>query len=170
MKSFDPTAVLAMAGVRRVMAVDGHVGGTAGVAVIASNTWQALQGAKALPVVWEAGAGATLDSQGIRQQFKTALAQEGDAFLERGDAVAALATASRQVTAEYWAPYLAHATMEPANCTVFVKGETAEVWAPTQVPRFARDAVAKVLGMSAEAVVLHQPTLGGGFGRRLEED
>ena len=78
--------------------------------------------------------------------------------------------ASRQVTAEYWAPYLAHATMEPANCTVCVKGDTAEVWAPTQVPRFARDAVAKVLELSTKAVTLHQPTLGGGFGRRLEVD
>ncbi len=169
-KSFDPAAVLAMPGVRRVVAVDGHVGGTAGVAVIAGNTWQALQGAKALPVVWEAGAGATLDSRRIRQQFKTALAQEGDAFLERGDAAVAMTKASRQVTAEYWAPYLAHATMEPANCTVCVKGDTAEVWAPTQVPRFARDAVAKVLGLSTKAVTLHQPTLGGGFGRRLEVD
>lgn len=169
-KSFDPAGVLALPGVRKVVPVDGHVGGTAGVAVIAANTWQALQAAKALSVQWDAGSGATLDSASIREQFQAALADEGDVFLERGDAASAMQQARKQVTAEYWAPYLAHATLEPANCTVCWKEDGAEVWAPTQVPRFARDAVAKVLGVAPDRVVLHQPTLGGGFGRRLEVD
>jgi isoquinoline 1-oxidoreductase beta subunit len=169
-KSFDAAAALAMPGVRKVVAVDGHVGGTAGVAVVATNTWQALQAAKAVVVDWAPGAGAKLDSQRIREQFKSALSGKGDVFLERGDAAAGMKQAAKQVVAEYWAPYLAHATMEPANCTVCVKDGTAEVWAPTQVPRFARDAVAKVLDLSTDAIVLHQPTLGGGFGRRLEVD
>lgn len=169
-KSFDAAPVLAMPGVLKVVPVDGHVGGAAGVAVIAANTWQALQAAKALQVQWDAGTGAALDSARIREQFKAALAGEGDVFLERGDAAAAMQQASKQVAAEYWAPYVAHATLEPANCTVCLREDAAEVWAPTQVPRFARDAVAKVLGLPAEQVVLHQPTLGGGFGRRLEVD
>lgn len=168
--SFDEKAALAIPGVHRVLPVAAHGGGAAGIAVVADNTWQALQGVRALQVRWVPGPQALPDSAEQRRRFRAAAAGDGAVSLDRGDASAAIRGAARQLEAEYWAPYLAHATMEPANCTVLAEKVRAEVWAPTQVPKFARDAVAKVLGLATDAVELHQPTLGGGFGRRLEVD
>jgi isoquinoline 1-oxidoreductase beta subunit len=92
------------------------------------------------------------------------------AFARRGDVDAALKAAARTVSAEYFAPYLAHATLEPMNCTVQVKPDRATVWAPTQVPGLARQAVAQVTGLDPEQIDIEVPYLGGGFGRRLEVD
>jgi len=87
---------------------------------------------------------------------------EGFAFLQHGDVKAALQTASKTITAEYRAPFLAHLQMEPNNCTVHVKDGAATVWAPTQVPGLARDAAASVLGLAPEKVDIQVQLLGGG--------
>ena len=167
----DAAAARAVPGVRQVVLVGAHAGGTAGIAVIADNTWQALQGVQALRIDWSPGEAAGLSSAGVAKALHAALSSDDrDVFLDRGEVGAAMLTAARTVTADYWAPYLAHSTLEPANCTVQFEAGRAMVWAPTQVPGLARGAVAKVLGIDAEQVELQQTPLGGAFGRRLDVD
>lgn len=170
LRSIDDSLARAVPGVRGVLRVAAHGGSPAGVAVVADNTWQALQGARALRLEWVGGPERVTDSRELPATYRAAAAGESRVALERGDAVAAIAAAARRIEADYWAPYLAHATLEPMNCTVLVGSDRAEVWAPTQVPKFARDAVAKVLDFEGDSIQLHRPTLGGGFGRRLETD
>ena len=169
--SFDSSAALAMPGVKKVFAVGAHHGGTAGVAAIADSTWNALRAVKAVAVVWNHGPAAALNSADIYKQLNSALdTEDGFAYFKQGDVKAALKTASKTITADYLAPYLAHATMEPMNCTVQIKDGRATVWAGTQVPGVARSGVARVLGLEPEQVDVQVPMLGGGFGRRLETD
>jgi isoquinoline 1-oxidoreductase beta subunit len=177
LRRFEPAPAQAMPGVRQVLAVPGSRGGTDGIAVIADNPWQAMQAAQALgdaaSTEWDHGPAATLDSASITAQLGAAL-DDGPGFSYRrvGDAEAALKTAARTLSAEYHAPLLAHATLEPQNCTVLLAADktSATVWAPTQVPDLARIAAAKALGLDKERVTVHVTLLGGGFGRRLEAD
>jgi isoquinoline 1-oxidoreductase beta subunit len=112
-----------------------------------------------------------LESARIQQSLLDVLqTDKGHTFYEKGDATAAEAAAARVLEATYTAPYLAHATMEPMNCTVRLLDGKLEVWAPTQVPGFARNLAARVAGISVEQVTLHVTYLGGGFGRRLDAD
>ncbi len=172
---FDATAAQALPGVKQVLAVDGHQGGTAGVAVVADTAWRALKAVRALKVQWQddaastpaAGFGSAEALDTLARQLDT---DTGTALFSRGDTKAALKGAAKTLQAEYRAPYLAHATLEPQNCTVVLKDGRATVWAPTQIPGIARDAVARVLGIDAEAVTMNVTLLGGGFGRRLEAD
>ena len=169
--SFDSTAAAAMPGVKKVFAVGAHNGSTEGVVVMADTPWHAMQGVKAVTVVWNFGVAATLNTDDIYKQLTQTLDKEsGFAFFKQGDVEAALKRASKTITADYRAPYLAHATMEPINATVQVKDGRATVWASTQVPGIARSGVAKVLGLEPEQVDIQVPMLGGGFGRRLEAD
>ena len=101
---------------------------------------------------------------------ETAAKEDGFAYYKRGDVSAALASAAKTITAEYRAPYLAHSSLEPMNCTVQFKDGAATVWASTQVPSIARGAVAKVLGIASDNVDVQVQFLGGGFGRRLDVD
>lgn len=168
---FDAAAAQALPGVRTVVQFEPLNGGTGGVAVIADHPWRAKQAAAALKVEWDAGALANFNSSdAMAQMARTLDTEKGFAFFTEGDVDAALAAASRTLEAEYRAPYLAHATMEPMNCTVQVNGDTATLWVSTQVPGLARKAAADVLGIDAEAVTVHVLMLGGGFGRRLEVD
>jgi isoquinoline 1-oxidoreductase beta subunit len=168
---FDAAAAQALPGVRTVVQFEPLNGGTGGVAVIADHPWRAKQAAAALKVEWDAGALANFNSSdAMAQMARTLDTEKGFAFFTEGDVEAALAAASRTLEAEYRAPYLAHATMEPMNCTVQVNGDTATLWVSTQVPGLARKAAADVLGIDAEAVTVHVLMLGGGFGRRLEVD
>jgi isoquinoline 1-oxidoreductase beta subunit len=174
-KSFDARAVEAMPGVKKVVPLAAHRGGTAGVAVVAALPWQAMQAAKALAIEWDntAAPAAAFDSgEAMNRLVQTVRDDTGFAYRRVGDVQAALGAAARRLEAVYTAPYLAHATLEPQNCTVRFdpQAKTAEVWAPTQVPGLAAMAAAEVLGIGTEAVTLHVTLLGGGFGRRLESD
>ena len=158
-------------GVRAVVPLEGYNGGTAGFAVIADTPWRAMQAARSVRVEWDHGAAATVSSAALLDQFASTLATEdGHAYHTAGNATAALARASTTVTAEYRAPFLAHAALEPINCTVKVGDDGAVVWASTQTPTLARNAVASVLDLDAERVDLRVQFIGGGFGRRLDVD
>jgi isoquinoline 1-oxidoreductase subunit beta len=169
--SFDGTAAARLPGVKRVLAVEGYHGGSGGVAVIADSYHRAATALEQVTVQWHGGAAAEVSSALLMDQLAAALdAHSGFTFYRRGDVDAALAAAAKTIGAEYRAPYLAHATLEPANCTVQVRNGRATLWAPTQVPDIARRAVAKATGIPAEAVEVHVQYLGGGFGRRLDVD
>ncbi len=163
-KSFDATAARAVPGVRQVLEVP------SGVAVLADSTWQAIRGREALKIDWDEGEAATLDSDAIAKLFTSKL--EGDAQVVRkeGDAAAALARAAKRLTATYQLPFLAHASMEPMNCTAVVRADGAELWAPSQAPQWAQEYVARTLGLAPEKVIVHVPLVGGAFGRRLMPD
>lgn len=175
--SFDAAAAKGLPGVLAVVELPASHGASGGVAVIAATPWQAMQATQALVVRWNAGPAAGLSSAGLHQQLVQALAaDDGFAYFKQGDAAAAMKQAVKTIQADYTAPLLAHATLEPMNCTVLFKpasggqAGSAEVWAPTQVPGLARWAAAKALGLDSEQVVMNVTLLGGGFGRRLEVD
>ena len=170
--SFDGSAALALAGVKQVLSVAGQRGGTAAVAVIADTPWHALRAIKAVAVTWdEAVPAAGFDSAAVIDRLAQTLdSDRGFTFFETGDVEAALKAAAHVISAEYRAPYLAHATLEPQNCTVQFKDGRATVWAPTQVPGLARSAAADALGIDTALVQVNVQLLGGGFGRRLDVD
>ncbi len=163
LKGFDDSKVKSMPGVVRVAPLP------SAVAVVADSTWRAKRALAELNVVWDAGPGAALDSAAIARSFAEAIERAGKAEAE-GDFAAAYASASKTLAADYSLPYLAHATMEPMNCTAEVGADFVEVWAPTQAQSDAVAAAAKAGGVGADKVRLHTTYLGGGFGRRLESD
>jgi isoquinoline 1-oxidoreductase beta subunit len=137
-----------------------------GVAVIADNTWSAMQGRKALEVTWDEGPVASVNSAGISRMFADLAAQPGSVAKSVGDTTAALGSASKKFEAVYETPYLSHAPMEPMNCTALVKADSCEVWAPTQAQAGSRSAAARITGLNPEAVKVNSMFMGGGFGRR----
>ena len=169
--SLDSAPAQRLPGVHAVVSVPPLNGGSAAVAVIADSWWQARQALAQLQPRWESGPAAGLSSERVSSALNGAL-KDGSAHVFRsvGDTDAAMKTAARRVQAEYRAPYLAHAPMEPMNCTVQVDERSATVWAPTQVPGLARLAVARATGLDTDQITVHVPTLGGGFGRRLDVD
>ncbi len=168
---FDAAAASKLSGVKKVMAVDAYNGGSGGVAVIADTPFHAMRALAQLSVQWDHGEGAVVSSEAVYRKLAQTLDREdGFAYYSCGDVDAALKSAAKIISAEYRAPYLAHAAMEPMNCTVQFKDGAATVWVSTQVPGVARDAAAKVLGIAAEKVDVRVQLLGGGFGRRLEVD
>jgi isoquinoline 1-oxidoreductase beta subunit len=168
---FDGAAAAKLSGVKKVMAVEGYNGGTGGVAVIANTPFHAMRALQQMRVEWDHGAGAGVSSEDVYRRLAQTLDHEtGFGYYTHGDVDAALKSAAKTITAEYRAPYLAHAAMEPMNCTVQFKDGAATVWVSTQVPDMARSAAAKVLGIAPEKVVVQVQLLGGGFGRRLEVD
>lgn len=169
--SLNAGAALALPGVQQLVPLPAYAGSTAGFAVVGKTTWHARQGAQAVDVQWQQRAEGALDSKQIERQIGAALkAEKGITFFSQGDIDAAEAKAARLVEASYQAPYLAHATMEPMNCTARVLDGKVEVWAPTQAPGPARAIAAKVAGVPVDHVTLHVTLLGGGFGRRLDVD
>jgi isoquinoline 1-oxidoreductase beta subunit len=161
----------AIPGVLGVEQFAGHHGGTAGVAVIGKTYWHARQGLDALKLSWSEGPNASFDSDAWLASLAAACKTGGGLpFRKVGDVDSAFVGASKVVEAEYHAPFLAHATMEPINCTAQFEGGKLTVWASTQVPSIARMAAAKGAGISTDAVTVHVKLLGGGFGRRLEVD
>ncbi len=173
-KRFDATAARYRPGVRKIVAVDGYAGGlgsfgasSGGVAVIADTPYHAMAALERVIIEWDHGPAAKLSSREIIDGLARTLDTEsGKAHDERGDVEAALKSSAKVISAEYRVPYLAHATMEPMNCTVQVKDGAATVWAATQSAGFARAAVADALGLKKEKVTMIVPLLGGGFGRR----
>jgi len=164
-----------LAGVERVVRLGPYAGSTAALAVVGTTCWHAQQGAQALQVEWRAPQAGTLDSAKILGELEAqardaAKTSGGFAFHTRGDATKADQVAARRIEQVYRAPYLAHATMEPINCTARVADGKVELWAPTQVPGLARAIAAQAAGVREEAVTVHVTYLGGGFGRRLDVD
>jgi len=158
--SFDATKAKAVPGVKDVVQI------SSGIAVVADNTWNAMQGRRALDVKWDEGPNAGLTSEGLHKlQFERAQ-QPGVVARKDGDAAAALAGAAQKLEAVYEAPYQAHATMEPMNCVADVRADSVEVWAPTQFQTTSAALAATIAGVKPEAVNLHTTYLGGGFGRR----
>ncbi|NBW55995.1 MAG: xanthine dehydrogenase family protein molybdopterin-binding subunit, partial [Betaproteobacteria bacterium] len=144
LQSFDGSKALAMPGVKKVVAIDALHGTSAGVAVVAASTYQAMKALTQVDVKWDSAAAAEWSSNSIDTQLRQALDSDtGFAYFSAGNAADALQKATRTVKAEYHAPYLAHATMEPMACTVWFKDGVARVWASTQVPDLACKVVAK---------------------------
>ena len=169
--AIDDKAAMAMAGVERLVKLNAIGGSTAGIAVVGKTTWHARQGAQAVEVKWQQRVQGALDSDQIKAKLHAALnTEDGFTFFKKGDAAQVQGKASRVIKATYQAPFLAHATMEPMNCTARVKDGVVEVWAPTQVPQMARAIAADIAGVSIDSVTLHVTLLGGGFGRRLDVD
>jgi len=163
-KSFDATKAKAVRGVKSVIEI------STGVAVVADNTWAAMEGRRALEIVWDEGRGAKNSSQAIRKLYQERMEQSGAIARKDGDADAALAGAAKKVEAVYEVPFLAHATMEPMNCTADVRADSCDIYAPTQFQTFSQMTGAKITGLKPQQVQIHTTYLGGGFGRRAEQD
>jgi len=162
--SFDASKTKAISGVKEVVQI------SYGVAVVADNTWAAMQGRKVLDIKWDEGAGAAVNSASIRQSFAARAELPGVSARKEGDAARALAGAGKKVEAVYEAPFLAHASMEPMNCTAVVRPDSCEVWASTQMQTPSRDIAAQLTGLPPEKVKVHTLFMGGGFGRRARVD
>ena len=140
------------------------------MAVIAEHYWAAKKGLEAANPKFDDGPNASLTTADVVAALAKASERQGAIAKNEGDVVSALANAATKVEAIYEAPFLAHATMEPMNCTVEVTADGCDIWVGTQIPTVAQQAVAQTLGLKQEAVRLHNHLLGGGFGRRLEYD
>ena len=167
----DAKQVEGKPGVEQLVMLPSLAGSTAGVAVVARSWWQAQQAVQGLKVDWTTPASGKLDTKIIAEALETVARRGGGkTFFSAGNVTQAESFSATTVESFYSAPYLAHATMEPMNCTARVADGKVEIWAPTQVPQLARAAAAKVAGVELAQVTLHQTLLGGGFGRRLEVD
>jgi len=172
----DVVAAMKLPGVERVVRLGPYAGSTAALAVVGRSNWHARRGAEALVVEWRQRPAGGLDSKAIlaalEQRARDADANDGGfVFYSRGKVPPrGDAGGPRSVTQVYRAPYLAHAAMEPINCTARVADGKVEVWVPTQVPGLARALAAEVAGVPLDAVTVHVTYLGGGFGRRLDVD
>lgn len=162
--SFDSSNSKAIPGVKDVVRISN------GVAVIADNTWSALEGRRVLQVKWDEGPVASINSAGISQDFVAHAQQPGAVARKNGDAAAALQTAAKKVEAVYETPFLAHAPMEPLNCVAHVRADACEVWASTQGQTAAREAAVQITGLESDKVQVHTKYMGGGFGRRARAD
>ena len=174
-KSFDATKAKALPGVRDVFeipAVPEGVHSWGGVAVVANTTWIAMQARKQLRIDWDYGPHATESSESLRRQFRRIVDSPCKVVFNTGDADAAISgsPAEKKVEADYELPFQAHATMEPMNCTVHVKPDGAEVWAPAQGPDWVNGVVAQATGLTPDKVKVHTTYMGGGFGRRYQAD
>jgi isoquinoline 1-oxidoreductase beta subunit len=163
-KSVDDRAAKAVNGMRQIVRLDDAV------AVVADHMGAAKKGLAALVVEWDDGPHAKLNTQEIVDELEKATLNSGAVAQNIGDVGKAMATATTTVEATYQVPFLAHATMEPMNCTVHVRKDGCEVWVGTQVVARAQAAAAKTAGLPLDKVVVHNHLIGGGFGRRLEVD
>jgi isoquinoline 1-oxidoreductase subunit beta len=162
--SVDESKAQAVPGVRQVVRLDDAV------AVVGDHMWAAKQGLAALEIQWDPGPNAQLSTAAIVQQLAAAARRSGHVARYEGDPARAMAGAVQKVEAVYEVPFLAHATLEPLNCTVHVRPDGCDIWVGTQVPTFTQAAAAKLTGLPRERVHVHNHLLGGGFGRRLEVD
>jgi isoquinoline 1-oxidoreductase beta subunit len=173
LKSFDAARAKSVAGVRDVFAIEPVSEGAfsaGGVAVIADNSWAAMEGRKALQVEWDNGPNASESSETLHKQFLANAGKPGKPYRNDGDADAAISSAARKVDATYEFPFAAHATMEPMNCTVHIRPDSAEAWVPTQAPQWAQDIIAGVSKLPKDKIKVNTTLMGGGFGRRYMAD
>lgn len=162
--SFDDGRAKTINGVVKIFPIDN------GLAIVARDTWAAFAAAKAVKITWEKGPNGQLDSEEIARLLAEKANEQGLVAKDRGDAREALSKARTTIEAVYEVPYLAHATMEPMNCTAHVTAQQCEVWAPTQNPQGAQAAAARITGLPKASVVVHTTQSGGGFGRRSNTD
>jgi isoquinoline 1-oxidoreductase beta subunit len=141
-----------------------------GVAVVAANTWAAIQGRRKLRIEWTPGVHGRYDSAEYRAQLERTARKSGKAVREKGDVTAALRQAATRVEADYYIAHLSHAQMEPPAALAVFENGRMEVWACTQHPQLARDTIAEALKIPVEQVAVHVTLLGGGFGRKSKPD
>ena len=162
--SFNADKAKAIPGVRHVVQI------STGIAVAADNYWAASKGAQALEIKWDEGPLAKLNSADITKKYAELAQQPGKVARNDGDTAAALKGAAKSFERVYEVPFLAHATMEPMNCTADVRADRCDVWVPTQGQTASHQAAIAASGLPAGAVHIHTTFLGGGFGRRGEAD
>lgn len=163
-KSVDDTVAKAVKGVRQIVRLDDAV------AVVADHMGAAKKGLEALVIEWDDGPHAGVTTDAIAAELERATLKPGAVAQAVGDVAAALSGAATKVEATYQVPFLAHATMEPMNCTVHVREDGCEIWVGNQALARAQTFAAKAAGLPVEQVVVHNHLIGGGFGRRLEAD
>ena len=163
-KSVNDSAAKAVKGVRQIVRLDDAV------AVVADHMGAAKKGLAALVIEWDDGPCAKLNTKEIAGELEKATLNSGPVAQHVGDVEKAMASAATKVEATYQLPFLAHATMEPMNCTVHVRKDGCEVWVGSQAIARVQAAAAKTAGLPSDKVVVHNHLIGGGFGRRLESD
>jgi isoquinoline 1-oxidoreductase beta subunit len=174
-RSYDAKAALAVPGVEQVVEIPAaeppaNYRALGGVAVIAANTWAALKARDLLEIEWDDGANAEYESEAYRQSLLEAVRRPGSAQRNEGDVDAALGSAARRVEAEYYAPLLAHAPMEPLVAVAAVTADRCEIWAPTQDPQSLIPMAEAVTGFKPEQIRVNVTLLGGAFGRKSKCD
>ena len=162
--SFDATKAKAVPGVRQVVQIDN------GVAVLADSTWAAMQGRQALDIKWNEGPAASLTSEAIWKMFEEYSARDGVVGEQEGDVDRVFANGYKTIDAVYDLPYVSHSPMEPMNCLADVRSDRCEIWVPSQTPQSVQNTAAEITGLPKDKVVVHVTLLGGGFGRRLDND
>src|SRR5262245_27427433 len=162
--SFDATQAKAVPGVKHVVQISN------GVAVVADNTWAAIEGRKALQLQIDDGPRGTTTSATIRKTFMDLAAKPGAVAFNEGNVETALAGAAKKIEAVYEVPYLAHSPMEPLNCTAHVQANSCDIWTGSQMQTAAQQAGVRITGLPADKVQIHTTFLGGGFGRRARVD
>ncbi|GAA0838707.1 xanthine dehydrogenase family protein molybdopterin-binding subunit [Marinobacter szutsaonensis] len=177
-KSYDDSETLKVPGVEKTLEIEGTgqpagFSPLGGVAVVATNTWAAIEGRRKLTIEWDngpAGDNASYTSEAYREALEERAQSPGRVIRDRGDVESALKQASKTVSATYHMPHMAQSPMEPMVATVLVNNGEVEVWAPVQNPRATRDTVAGRLGLDREKVRVNVTLLGGGFGRKSKPD
>lgn len=174
-KSYDATAAKAVPGVERIVELKGTpppmvFAPLGGIAVVATNTWAALQGVSLLEIEWEAGPNGGYDSAAFRAEMDETAKAPGKVVRDQGDWAAARAASAKIVTRSYHQAHMAHAPMEPPTALAEVTATGVEVWAPVQSPFGTRQVIAATLGLNESAVTVHPTLLGGGFGRKSKCD
>ena len=174
-KSLDSSAALAVPGVEKVIEIPSSMppakfAPLGGVAVVANNTWAALQGRDALQIEWDPGPHGSYNTEQYHKEMSATAAQPGKVIRNQGDVDAAFAGATKVISAEYYQPHMAHIAMEPPAALVNVADGKVEVWGPVQSPWGTRTDVAEKLGVPVENVTVHVTLLGGGFGRKSKCD
>ena len=159
-RAFDADDAMKINGVREVLEIPG------GIAVIADHYWSAKKGRDAVKIEWDPGSGSDIDSERILREYKDLAKTKGASVATKGDVSMALANSLHTMEAEFIFPYLAHAPMEPLNCTVKIGDESCEIWTGTQSPLQHQIEIGAFLGLRPEQVLLHTPYMGGSFGRR----
>jgi isoquinoline 1-oxidoreductase subunit beta len=160
--AFDDKETKKISGVSYV----GKIGDSA-VAVVADSVWGAMEGRRVLNVTWDDGPNKDLNSAAVAASLKQGASKKGANLYSAGEPAK---VSGRHISAEYMLPFMAHAPMEPGNCTAHYQGSKCELWAPTQVPQDCRDSVATAIGLDSDQVKVNVTLMGGGFGRRLEHD
>src|SRR5258706_277266 len=163
-RSVDESEAKAVPGVRQIVQLSDSVG------VVADNTWAAKKGVAALKVEWDEGPNASVSSASILALMQAASEQPGAIARKEGDFKSAFDSAATRFQATYEMPFLAHATMEPMNCTVHVRRDGCDIWTGTQAMTLVQMTAAKIAGLPVDKVVVHNHLIGGGFGRRLQAD
>jgi isoquinoline 1-oxidoreductase beta subunit len=174
-KSVDDKAALTVPGVKQTATIEAFkppitMQALGGIAVLADNTWAAMQGKKKLKIEWEKSPHSAWNSDAYRKELQETARKPGKVVRENGNVDAEFAKGGKTVEAEYYAPMLAHASMEPPAALAVYRDGKAEVWAPTQGPQGARDAIAQALGLKKEDVTVNVTLLGGAFGRKSFPD